>query len=167
MTNSRIERLIAMAQRLTAALEGDIAALKAGKPAAMPSMDPEIQKLTALYGREAQNFDVRIAKAARAELRARFVAITAKFREVLQLHARMLTRVKNASEGMIQAIAREVERANAPTRTYGPRPGTTPKPSGAMVFNKVVNFRTRCGHCKSGTGPGIIKCRPTSTFRIS
>jgi hypothetical protein len=31
-----------------------------------------------------------------------------------------------------------VERSNAPTRTYGPRPGYTPAPSGAMVFNKVV-----------------------------
>ncbi len=120
------------------ALEGDIAALKAGKPAAMPSMNPEIQKLSAIYGREAQNFDIRIAKAARAELRYRFVVITTKFREVLQLHARMLTRVKNASEGMIQAIAREVERMNAPTRTYGPRPGVAPASSGAMVFNRVV-----------------------------
>ena len=39
---------------------------------------------------------------------------------------------------MIQAIAREVERMNAPMRTYGPRPGYAPKSSGAMVFNKVV-----------------------------
>lgn len=54
------------------------------------------------------------------------------------MHARMLTRVKNASEGMVQAIAREVERANAPTRTYGPRPGYVPPSSGAMVFNRVV-----------------------------
>ena len=38
----------------------------------------------------------------------------------------------------VQAIAREVERANAPTRTYGPRPGYAPQSSGAMVFNKVV-----------------------------
>ena len=57
---------------------------------------------------------------------------------MLQLHARMLTRVKNASEGMVKAIAAEVERANAPTRTYGPRPGYAPQSSGAMVFNKVV-----------------------------
>ena len=134
----KIERLITLAERLIVALEGDIAALKAGTPAAMPSMDPEVQKLSVLYGREAQNFDIRIAKAARPDLRTRFVTITAKFREVLQLHARMLTRVKNASEGMIQAIAREVERSNAPTRTYGPRPGTQPQSSGAMVFNRVV-----------------------------
>ena len=104
----------------------------------MVSLDPEIQKLTAVYGREAQNFDIRIAKSAPVALRTRFLTITAKFREVLQLHGRMLTRVKNASEGMVQAIAREVERMNAPTRTYGPRPTAAPRSSGAMVFNKVV-----------------------------
>src|ERR1700744_1406196 len=96
----RIERLIVLAERLIVALEGDITALKAGKPAAMPSMDPEVQKLSVLYGREAQNFDIRLAKSARKELCIKFVAITSKFRDVLKLHARMLTRVKNASEGM-------------------------------------------------------------------
>jgi hypothetical protein len=134
----KIERLITMAEKLIAALEGDIAALKDGQPAAMKSMDPEVQKLSVLYGKEAQNFDIRVAKSARAELCARFVAVTARFREVLQLHARMLTRVKNASEGMIQAIAREVERVNAPMRTYGPKPAGPAMPPGAMLFNKVI-----------------------------
>ena len=134
----KLERLISMAERLITALEADIAALKAGTPGKMVSLDPEIQKLTAVYGREAQNFDIRIAKSAPVALRTRFLTITAKFREVLQLHGRMLTRVKNASEGMVQAIAREVERMNAPTRTYGPRPTAAPRSSGAMVFNKVV-----------------------------
>ena len=134
----RMERLIVLAERLVVALEADIAALKAGKPAEMRSIDPEIQKLSAIYGREAQNFDIRIAKAAPPSLRERFLVITAKFREVLQLHARMLARVKNASEGMIQAIAREVDRMNMPTRTYGPQSGYKTQPSGAMVFNRVV-----------------------------
>jgi hypothetical protein len=127
-----------MAERLIAALEGDIAALKDGKPAGMKSLELDVQKLSALYGREAQNFDIRLAQSARPVLRARFVAVTAKFREVLKLHARMLTRVKNASEGMIQAIAAEVERMNAPTRTYGAVPAARPQPTGAMVFNRVV-----------------------------
>ena len=134
----RIERMIAMAERLIVALEVDIAALKAGNPAAMRSMDPEIQKLSVVYGKEAQNFDIRIARAAKAELRARFLTVTGKFRDVLQLHARLLNKVKNASEGMIQAIAREVERMNAPMRTYTPRPPAKPASSGAMVFNRVV-----------------------------
>jgi hypothetical protein len=134
----KIEQLIAMAERLIVALEGDIAALKAGTPAQMRSMDPEIQRLTAIYGREAQNFDIKLAQAAPAPLRARFLAITAKFREVLQLHARMLTRVKHASEGMVRAIAAEVERMTQTSRTFGPRPGYAPQSSGAMVFNRVV-----------------------------
>ncbi len=134
----RMERMIALAERLVVALEGDIAALKAGKPTEMKSLDPEIQKLSALYGREAQNFDIRIAKAASPSLRERFLLITARFRDVLQLHARMVARVKNVSEGMIQAIAREVDRMNAPTRTYGPQSGYKAQPAGAMVFNKVV-----------------------------
>ena len=134
----RIERLIMMAERLITALESDIAALKEGRTAVLATADPEIQKLTAIYGREAQGFDPRIAQSAPPSLRQRFIAITAKFREVLQLHARMIARVKNASEGMIRAIAAEVERANAPTRTYGPRPGYAPQSPGAMVFNKVV-----------------------------
>lgn len=134
----RIERLISMAERLVVALEADIAALKAGKPTEMKSMSPEIQRLSALYGREAQNFDIRIARSAPASLRNKFVAITVKFRDVLMLHGRMLARVKNASEGMIQAIAREVERMNQTSRTYGPKPGTPPKSSGAMLYNKVI-----------------------------
>lgn len=134
----RIERLILLAERIIAALEADIALLKEGRHEALATVDPEIQKLTAIYGREAQGFDPRSAQSAPAGLRQRFFAITAKFREVLQLHARMLTRVKNASEGLIRAIATEVERSNAPMRTYGPRPGAAPASTGAMVFNSVV-----------------------------
>jgi hypothetical protein len=134
----RIERLISMAERLVVALEADIAALKAGKPTEMISMTPEIQRLSMLYGREAQNFDIRIAKSAPPSLRQKFVAITTKFREVLMLHGRMIARVKNASEGMIQAIAREVERMNQAKTTYGSRPGYAPKSSGAMIYNKVI-----------------------------
>jgi len=134
----RIERLIAMAERLIVALESDIAELQNGRTATLKTNEPEIQTLTALYGREAQGFDPRLAQSAPPSLRQRFIAITARFREVLQLHARMLTRVKNASEGIVRAIAIEVERANAPMRTYGPRPGIAPKSTGAMVFNHVV-----------------------------
>jgi hypothetical protein len=134
----RIERLISLAERLIVVLETDIAALKEGRPGQMQSLDPEIQKLTLLYGREAQNFDIRLAQAAPAPLRGRFVAVTAKFREVLHLHARMLARVKNASEGMVRAIAKEVERMNAPTRTYSPRPAAQPQSAGAMLFNRVI-----------------------------
>ena len=54
--SERIERLVKMAERLMEAIEADIAALKAGKPQAMRTIEPEMQRLTALYGREAQGF---------------------------------------------------------------------------------------------------------------
>lgn len=134
----RIARMIVMAERLTEAMESDIAALKNGQPGALKTGHPEIQKLSALYGKDAEGFDPRIAQAAPEPLRARFISVTGRFRDVLQLHGRMLTRVKNASEGMIRAIAQEVERTSAPIRTYGPRPGQqTPMP-GALVVNRVV-----------------------------
>ena len=109
----RIERLITMAERLVAALEGDIAALKSGQAAALSTSDPEIQKLTVMYGREAQGFDPRIAQAAPAPLRQRFLAVTAKFREVLQLHGRMIARgaaVEHGHLGLLLVIGGEPRR---------------------------------------------------------
>jgi hypothetical protein len=133
----RIERMIVMAERLIVALEADIAALRSGKPSAMKTGDPEVQRLSAQYSREAQNFDPALAKSAPAPLRTRFIEITRKFRDVLAQHARAVARVKNASEGMIRAIAEEVERLRAPMRTYG-RTATPRGESGAMIYNKVI-----------------------------
>jgi hypothetical protein len=134
----RIERLVKMAERLIEAVEADIAALKAGKPQQMRTTDPEVQRLTAMYSREAQGLSAAAAKAAPAALRARFTETTRKFRDALQRHARMVTRVRNASEGLIKAIADEVDRRAAVTRTYNPRAANYGKPAQAMVFNRVV-----------------------------
>ncbi|MEI9885734.1 MAG: hypothetical protein WDN08_04390 [Rhizomicrobium sp.] len=141
MTNpstQKIETLVKLAERLIEAIEGDIAALNAGKPQQMRTTDPEIQKLSALYSREAQGLTADAAKTAPAPLRTRFAEVTKKFRELLQLHARLLTRVRNASEGMIKAISAEVDARAAPTRTYNPRAAAYGKPAQAMVFNSVV-----------------------------
>ncbi|HEY4124206.1 MAG TPA: hypothetical protein VGM36_06295 [Rhizomicrobium sp.] len=134
----KIERVILMAERLIEALEADIAALERGKPAEMRTTHPEIQKLSALYGREASGISPASAKEAPETLRASLMAVTKRFAEALARHTRILTRVKNASEGMIRSIAEEVDRRNAPTRTYGAKPDAMPKRPGAMIFNSVV-----------------------------
>jgi hypothetical protein len=134
----RMERMIILAERLIAALEGDIAALKAGTPLQMKTIDPEVQRLSALYAREAQGLDVGAAQGARFELTAKLKATTARFRDVLALHMRMLTRVKNASEGIIRAVAEEVDRKNAHGRPYAPGVASTPRPASAMVYNSVI-----------------------------
>jgi hypothetical protein len=134
----KIELLIAMAERLIQAIEADIAALKAGRPQEMHTLDPEIQRLSVAYGREAGSLDPSRAKAAPVELRKRFVATTAKFKDVLTLHARLITRVRHASEGIVRAVAEEVERIRAPLTTYAPAAGAWRPAKGAIVYNSVV-----------------------------
>jgi hypothetical protein len=136
--SERIERLVKLAERLIEAIQSDITALKEGKPQDMRTTDPEIQKLTVLYSREAQGLTADAAKQAPANLRSRFAETTRIFREMLELHARMIMRVRNASEGMIKAIAEEVDRRAAPTRNYSRAAATYGKPAKAMVFNSVV-----------------------------
>ena len=134
----KIELLIAMAERLITAIEADIAALKAGRPHELRTTDPEIQHLSMLYGREAAGLDPARAKAAPSELLRKFFDTTAKFRETLALHARLLTRVRNASEGLVRAVAEEIERSRAPTRSYAPTAPHARPHAVAMVYNKFV-----------------------------
>ena len=134
----RIERIVKIAERLIEALEADIAALERGEPAAMRSGDPEIQKLSAIYSREAAGITMAAAKEASPSLRTTLTTVTGRFAETLARHVRIVTRVKNASEGMIRAIAEEVDRMNAPKRTYAAGPETKPRQPGAMIFNSVV-----------------------------
>ena len=134
----RIERLITMAERLIEALEGDIAALKSGNPRGLRTIDPEIQKLSALYSREATALGTASAKTAQPDLRRRLFEATGKFREVLAMQTRLLTRVRGASEGMVRAVAEEIERQRAPMRSYGPIAKRAAHSSGAMIYNSVV-----------------------------
>ncbi|HEX2591379.1 MAG TPA: hypothetical protein VHL34_07775 [Rhizomicrobium sp.] len=138
MSTDQIVRVIGMTERLIAALEADITALEAGKPQQMKSIDLEVQKLAALYAREAAGITGPIAKAAPADLRSKLAATTAKFRDVLTRQARMLTRVRNASEGMIHAVAEEVDRRRTQIRPYGRTPTAAPKSAGAMIYNATA-----------------------------
>lgn len=134
----RLERVLSMAMRLIEALESDIAALKAGNPRGLRSIDPEIQKLSALYARETSGINPKAAVSAPLELRKRLFEATKKFRELLAAQTRLLTRLRGASEGMVRAVAEELERSRAPLRTYGAMPSQAPRSSGAMIFNSVV-----------------------------
>ncbi len=134
----RVERVIAMAERLIAALETDIVALKAGDAKSLRTIDPEIQRLSALYARDIASLDARTAKAVPAPMRTQLVGVTTRIRETLSRHNRLISRLRNASEGLIKAVADEVDRRRASLRTYQRTPVGVPKPSGAMIYNRVV-----------------------------
>lgn len=138
--SEQAERLIIMAQRLVDAIEGDIEALRTGNPQGMRSLDPEVQKLLLMYSREAQNIDPARSKSLPTELKKRLVGITGKFRDALGLQQRLLTRMRNASEGLVKAVADEVQRQRAPTVTYAPAQAANRyrQNNVAMIFNGVV-----------------------------
>jgi hypothetical protein len=138
--SEQAERLILMAQKLMEAIEADIEALRTGNPQAMRSLDPEVQNLLLLYSREAQALDPNRSKSLPAELKKRLAGMTGKFRDILGLQQRLLTRMRNASEGIVKAVADEVQRQRAPTVTYAPAQATGRyrQNSVPMIFNGVV-----------------------------
>jgi hypothetical protein len=135
--SAKIERLVALTERLTETLAADIALLESGKAREMRVIAPDMQQLTLLYNREAGGVDIAATRAAPPALRERLMSATKRFRETLALHARVLTRVKNASEGLIQAIAGDAEKKRSAARPYG-RLAPAPRSTGAMLYNSVV-----------------------------
>lgn len=134
----KLEHLTKMGEMLRQVLEEDIAQLEAGRPKHMRINDPDIQKLTVVYSREIKAVDPEAARAAPRELRRRFAAVTRKVHELLPLHMRYLMRVRRASEGIIKAVADDVERKRNANRPYvSPTSRYRPPPS-AIVYNNVV-----------------------------
>jgi hypothetical protein len=137
-SQAKIKRVIVLSERLSEALKADIAALESGRARDMKIVDPDVQQLSLLYGREAATLNAAAVKAAPAELRVKLTAATQRFHETLARHARVLTRVRNASEGMIRAVANEVARRRTAARPYARVPSAVPRSAGAMLYNSVI-----------------------------
>jgi hypothetical protein len=136
--NPKIDRVLALTERLTEVLKADIAALERCRPREMRTIDPEIQQLCALYGREAAGFNAAAIKAIPAPVRAKLAEATGRFRDALTMQCRLLTRMRNASEGIVRAIAQDVERRRNATRPYGRTPARTARPASALLYNSIA-----------------------------
>jgi hypothetical protein len=139
-TQRRMENLLAMSTRLCDAISTDIAALEKGDFGAIASTDPEIGRLCALYGREVmalksagniKNMPVELVEALKDS--------GGRLSRLLGQHETLVACMRQASEGLIQAVAEEVEKSRKRAEPYS----ATPKPKGkssaaAIVYNKVV-----------------------------
>jgi hypothetical protein len=135
---ARLERLLAMTVRLVTALTMDIAALEQRRPRELKLVEPELQRVAAVYQREAASFTQAEIEAAPAELRERYLAQVRLLRDLLKRHQRLLTRIRRISEGMIRAVADELARRQASARPYARTPVAKPRSPGAMVFNQTA-----------------------------
>ncbi len=136
----RMENLLAMSNRLCDAISTDIAALEKGEFSGLASTDPEVGRLCALYGREVMALKRSGGiKNMPAELVDALKESGGRLNRLLGQHESLVACMRQASEGLIQAIAEEVEKS----RQRGAPYSATPKPkressTGAIVYNKVV-----------------------------
>jgi hypothetical protein len=139
-TQRRMENLLAMSNRLCDAISADIKALEQGEFGQLASTDPEVGRLCALYGREVMALkNAGGIKNAPAELVAALKESGGRLNKLLGHHESLVACMRQASEGLVQAVAEEVEK----TRKRGAPYSAAPKPkretsSGAIVYNKVV-----------------------------
>lgn len=134
----KIERLIALTDRLAGMLSADMSMLESGKPQGLNSTEASFQQLMNTYVREAASVSGPLAKSVSQELRQSLMQSAKRMNDVLARHQRLVTRVRNASEGVILAVAKEVERRRVSQRSYGRMPAARPPSSGAMVYNSVI-----------------------------
>jgi hypothetical protein len=134
----KIERVIALSDRIAEILGTDIAALERGSAKELRTNDPTVQQLTLQYAREAGSIGAAAAKAMPADLRDRLTASTKRMNDVLKRHQRIITRVRTVSEGMIRAVAGEVERRRNFQRNYSRTPSARPQASRSILYNSVV-----------------------------
>ena len=136
----RMENLLSMSHRLCDAISTDIAALETGEFGALASTDPEVGRLCALYGREVMALtNSGGIKNVPVELVDALKDAGGRLSRLLGQHESLVACMRQASEGLIQAVAEEVEKS----RQRGAPYSATPKPkrqssAGAIVYNKVV-----------------------------
>ena len=136
----RLEQLLTVSKRLVEAVSGDIAALERGAFTELKTTDPEIEKLCAFYGREVRSLKAEgpikgVPKTLIAALKETGVQLDT----LLIRHERLLAAMREASEGLVQAVAEGVEKLRSGAKPYGQK--AAPKrsaSSGAIVYNKVV-----------------------------
>jgi len=138
VAKGKIDRLILLTDRLSEMLGADIKALEAGSVKSLNSVEHSFQQLMLTYTREATSVNAAVIKAISPELRQKLTQSVKAMNDLLKRHQRLVTRVRNASEGMIQAIAKEVERRQTSQRSYARVPVARPQTSGAMVYNSVI-----------------------------
>ncbi len=136
----RLEQLLTVSRRLIEAISGDISALERGAVHELKTTDPEIEKLCAFYGREVKSLKAEGGiKGVPKPLIAALKETGGKLDKLLVRHEKLVSAMREASEGLVQAVAEGVEQARHGSRPYSPQP--IPKravSSGAIVYNKVV-----------------------------
>jgi len=135
----RLEQLLAMSTRIGDVIQLDIDALETGKFSELKTTDPEIDRLCAIYGREVKALKAEGGvKDMPADLVAKLKISGTRLNGLLARHQRLVACMKNASEGLVQAVAEEVQKTRERTAPYSATPKPKRGPGDAIVYNNIV-----------------------------
>jgi hypothetical protein len=135
----RMEQLLIMSRRIGDAIAQDIAALEQGRFDALRTTDPEVERLCAIYGREVKALKADGGvKGAPAPIIAQLKESGARLNGLLARHQRLVTCMRHASEGLVQAVATEVQKTRESVAPYVPATQAKRASRGAIVYNRVV-----------------------------
>jgi hypothetical protein len=136
---TRCEQLLTMSIRIGDAIEADIAALENGKFDTLKTADPEIERLCAIYGREIKTLKSEGGvEGVPAALVAKLKESGARLNGLLARHERLVGCMKHVSEGLVHAVAEEVQKAREAGVPYAASPKAKRPSTGAIVYNNVV-----------------------------
>lgn len=121
MASERVGQLLVLTRRLTERLAAEAEAFETHRAHEVAQGVVETQELANVYRREAARVkaDRGLIAAAPAAERKVLADATRAFEQVLERHAKALQAAKEISEGLIQAIAREIASARAKGVGYG------------------------------------------------
>ena len=103
--NTKIERLMLLTERLSDMLGADIKSLESANAKSLRSVEAQFQQLMLTYAREASSMNAAVLKSLPPELRQKLMLSAKNMNDLLARHQRLVTRVRNASEGIIRAVA--------------------------------------------------------------
>lgn len=136
----RARNLLAMSRRLAEAISADLAALKQAGSAPLATLDPEIERTLAAYGRDIQAMKAGDGlKGLPSDLLASLREAGIQLKTLLGRHERHLSAARETSEGLVKAVADEAMKNRQSGAPYTPAaPDARPRDISPLVYNAVV-----------------------------
>lgn len=137
--DDRLDQLIGLTRRLTDLMVAETSALRERELDASSRDWAEKEKLAHTYRMEMMDLSKNGDELLKAppELRKTLFETTRRFQEVLAEHDKALTAMRKVSEGLVEAIAREVANETSGPRGYGAQG----KQSGLRASGIAVNAK--------------------------
>jgi len=133
--SDRAHQLLALTQRLADRLESDTAILEAHRPQDLAASIEETRTLSNLYRHETMRIkaDPKLLAGITPDEKQRLIDATQVFQANLERYEHAVGAAKTVTEGIVTAIAAEMQASKASVATYGAR--GTAKSTGPQSLN--------------------------------